>query len=86
MLASEVRTMPTQTGPSELLSGFGRVEAIAPIEPVPGIQIRAVSGAGITLSFVSFAADAVAPMHTHPHEQMGTMLEGAIVALRLRGG
>ena len=68
--------MPTQTGPSELLSGFGRVEAIAPIEPVPGIQIRAVSGAGITLSFVSFAADAVAPVHTHPHEQMGTMLEG----------
>ncbi len=62
--------------PVELLRGFARVEDIPPIRPVPGITIRAISGAGITLSFVSFEAGAVAPQHTHPHEQLGTMLEG----------
>jgi len=76
MLAPEVRLLKVSPAPSELQSGFGRVDAIPPITPVPGIEIRAVSGSGITLSFVSFAADAVAPVHTHPHEQMGTVLEG----------
>jgi len=62
--------------PAELLRGFARVEDVPPIHPVPGITIRAISAAGITLSFISFEADAVAPQHTHPHEQMGTLLEG----------
>jgi len=54
------------------------VEDVAPITPVPGIEIRAISGTGITLSFVTFAPNAVAPVHTHPNEQMGTMLEGGM--------
>ncbi len=76
MLAAEVRQLKASPIPSELRSGFGRVEDVAPITPVPGIEIRAISGAGITLSFVRFAPNAVAPLHTHPHEQLGTTLEG----------
>lgn len=76
MLAAEVSRLTEVSSPSELGSGFGRVDAISAVSPVAGIEIRAVSGAGITLSFVSFAKDAVAPVHTHPHEQMGTVLEG----------
>ncbi len=68
--------MQRSSTPSELRLGFGRVDAIPPITPVPGIEVRAVSGAGLTLSFVSFAANAVAPVHTHPQEQMGTVLQG----------
>lgn len=67
-----------QTSPTGLLKGFAQVEAVPPIRPVEGIEIRAISGSHLTLSFVFFAAGAVAPMHTHPHEQMGTVLEGEI--------
>jgi quercetin dioxygenase-like cupin family protein len=77
MLRTEVTPVPdVQTSPIELLQGFAEVEALPTIRPVEGIEIRAVSGRDLTLSFVFFAAGAVAPMHTHPQEQMGTVLEG----------
>ncbi len=62
--------------PIQLLSGFCRVDAIPSMTPVAGLEIRPISGANMTLSFVSFDVGAVAPLHTHAQEQMGIVLEG----------
>ena len=42
----------------------------------PGVTIRVVWGEQIMMSFVEFEPQAVVPPHSHPHEQMGLLLEG----------
>ena len=41
-----------------------------------GIRIRTVYGEKIMMSFVYFDSHSVVPEHSHPHEQMGMVLEG----------
>lgn len=41
-----------------------------------GIRIRTVYGEKIMMSFVYFDPHSVVPEHSHPHEQMGMVLEG----------
>jgi len=41
-----------------------------------GIKIRTVYGEKIMMSFVYFEANSTVSEHSHPHEQMGTVLEG----------
>ena len=41
-----------------------------------GVKIRTLSGERIMMSFVYFEAHGVVPEHSHPHEQMGMVLEG----------
>ncbi|MCE2436328.1 MAG: cupin domain-containing protein, partial [Candidatus Latescibacteria bacterium] len=45
-------------------------------EVAPGVRIRTPYGENLMLSRVEFDAGAVVPMHSHPHEQGGMMLEG----------
>lgn len=42
----------------------------------PGVDIYTTHGDGIMLSLVEFEPHAVVEEHSHPHEQMGLMLEG----------
>jgi quercetin dioxygenase-like cupin family protein len=43
----------------------------------PGVSITTAWGDRLMMSFVQFdRADAVVPVHSHPHEQMGMGLEG----------
>ncbi|GIX06085.1 MAG: cupin [Candidatus Poribacteria bacterium] len=56
---------------------FYRVEEIEPFEQFQGVHLQIVSGERVMLSFVRFDPDGVVPEHSHPHEQMGTVLEGA---------
>ena len=43
----------------------------------PGVTITTAWGAALMMSFVHFEyADALVPLHQHPHEQMGMGLEG----------
>jgi quercetin dioxygenase-like cupin family protein len=51
-------------------------DSIPPNEVAPGIRIRTPYGKNLMLSRVEFDAGAVVPMHSHPHEQGGMMLEG----------
>lgn len=46
------------------------------LEPAPGFLVHAVSGQRLTLSHVTLKPNAKAPLHTHPHEQMGIILKG----------
>ncbi len=42
----------------------------------PGVTIRTAWGEKIMLSFVELQPGGTVPLHSHPHEQMGTVIEG----------
>lgn len=42
----------------------------------PGVTVRACGGEKVMLSFVEFDPYSEVGEHRHPHEQMGTVLEG----------
>jgi quercetin dioxygenase-like cupin family protein len=44
----------------------------------PGVDIFTTAGERMMLSFVEFEPHAVVEMHSHPHEQMGLLLEGEL--------
>jgi quercetin dioxygenase-like cupin family protein len=43
----------------------------------PGLILRPVFGRNLTLSFVSMDPHSVAPVHQHPQEQIGTVIDGS---------
>jgi quercetin dioxygenase-like cupin family protein len=57
---------------------FLRPDERAPKEIFPGVTIRTLWGEQVMLSFVHFEPFAVVPPHSHPHEQMGVLLEGEL--------
>jgi quercetin dioxygenase-like cupin family protein len=58
---------------------FFEFEDAQPLAPVPGIEVRAVFGAGASVNLVSLAAGVELSLHHHPHEQIGVVLEGALI-------
>jgi unsaturated pyranuronate lyase len=44
----------------------------------PGVEIHTAAGQQMMLSLVEFAPHAVVEPHSHPHEQMGMLLEGEL--------
>lgn len=44
----------------------------------PGVDIHTLAGQQMMLSLVEFAPRAVVERHSHPHEQMGLLLEGEL--------
>ena len=42
----------------------------------PGVDIQTLAGQNMMLSLVEIEPHAVVEMHSHPHEQMGLLLEG----------
>jgi quercetin dioxygenase-like cupin family protein len=53
-------------------------EALSAKELAPGITLRVTWGEHLMLSFVRFDPRGVVPAHSHPHEQGGVCLEGAM--------
>ena len=51
---------------------------------LPGIRTRTFWGEKMLISLVDLEAGASIPPHSHPHEQLGTVLEGE-VALTVAG-
>ena len=43
-----------------------------------GVQLRAVSGDKMTMTIFSLSEGAAIPEHSHPHEQIGTVLSGSM--------
>jgi quercetin dioxygenase-like cupin family protein len=41
-----------------------------------GVEIRLISGDKLTMAFYSLDPEAVIPEHSHPHEQIGTVIKG----------
>lgn len=48
-------------------------------ELAPGIRMRPLFGAGAMLNLLEFEPHSSVPPHSHPHEQLGLLLEGALV-------
>ena len=46
------------------------------IEPQPGAVVLATEGEKMTLTIMEFEPNTVLPEHSHPHEQVGCMIEG----------
>ena len=49
------------------------------IEPLPGALVLATEGEKMTLTVMEFEPNTVLPEHSHPHEQVGCMIEGDAV-------
>lgn len=47
-------------------------------ELAPGVTARLIWGEKVMLSFLEFQAGSSIPLHTHPHEQAGVVLEGEL--------
>ena len=45
-------------------------------EPVPGYKVRFVHGEHMTLAYWRIEAGAVLSPHSHPHEQVSSVMEG----------
>ena len=60
-------------------AGVGRyvsVDAIAPVEFLPGLGFRPVLGQRVMTNFVTFEPGAEAPRHVHEEEQIVIILDG----------
>ncbi len=51
---------------------------IAPQEVVPGCRLRTPYGENLMLSYLEMDEGATIPLHDHPHEQAGMLLEGCL--------
>jgi quercetin dioxygenase-like cupin family protein len=58
---------------------YVNVDAITPVEFLPGLGFRPVQGQKAMTNFVSFAPGAEAPRHVHEEEQIVIVLEGELV-------
>ena len=53
-------------------------DACSQHEIFPGVQIYTAAGESMMLSWVEFAPGAVVEAHSHPHEQVGVLVEGEL--------
>jgi quercetin dioxygenase-like cupin family protein len=60
----------------EVTMAFVRVPDIPPVALSDGVRLRLMWGQRVMMSFVHFDPDGEVLEHSHPHEQMGTVLEG----------
>ena len=51
-------------------------EAMNQRDLAPGVKLRTLWGEKIMMSLVELAPNSQVPMHDHPHEQAGMVLEG----------
>ena len=58
------------------MSYFHDSSAINRREVAPGVVLRTMWGEKVMMSLVEVAPGAVMPLHSHPHEQTGIMMQG----------
>ena len=63
----------------EFRPSYLNLERDVPSLPVePGVVVRPVLGKRLNISFINFEPRAVAPVHQHREEQIGTVVEGSL--------
>ncbi len=55
---------------------FVRLDAERAFELATGVSGQPLFGAGAMLNLIRFEPGATVPLHSHPHEQLGIVLEG----------
>lgn len=56
--------------------GYFQLEKIEQKEIVPGFRARFIHTGNLTIAFWDIDEGAIMPEHSHPHEQVMTLLEG----------
>ena len=54
------------------------IQSLEPKSPAEGVEMRIIPGKNMTVVFFSLAPAALVPEHSHPHEQIGTVLKGSV--------
>jgi quercetin dioxygenase-like cupin family protein len=57
---------------------FYDIASLPGFEPAPGVQMNIMTGGAMMASWVRIQPGAGVPTHTHPHEQIGLVVEGTI--------
>ena len=57
---------------------FTTIKALPGKEIAKGVTIKPLAGDHVMLNYVEFAPEAEVPTHSHPHEQLGLMIEGEL--------
>ncbi len=57
---------------------FHNIEELDFKSPAAGIKMRLMHGQQMSMIFFTLDQDAPIPEHSHPHEQMGTVISGSI--------
>ena len=55
---------------------FYDLDSIEEREPIPGYHVRFVHSAQMTVAYWDVEDGAAMPVHTHPHEQISSVVEG----------
>ena len=55
---------------------FVHLDEVRAFELVAGVTGRPLFGAGAMINLIRFEPGATVPLHSHPHEQLGIVLEG----------
>ena len=61
------------------MSQVVRLAAAEGLELAPGVRMRPLFGDGAMLNLLEFEPGARVPVHDHPHEQLGYVVEGELV-------
>ncbi len=72
-------TIENTTGSKIAYPGFFEVAEVEPVEMMPGVTLKLVSGVKAMMSFVTLQPGTMVPLHSHDHEQLGIGLEGEMV-------
>lgn len=64
-------------GSSDYEPFFAHAPQLNHLEPVEGVKLRPMFGKDLMISYVTFAPNAVAPVHQHPQEQISLVLSGS---------
>ena len=57
---------------------FSNFDEISVKQIAEGVEVKAVSGDAMTMVIFYISAGSTIPEHSHPHEQIGTILKGAM--------
>ena len=57
---------------------FFDIQSIDPKSPAEGVEMRIIAGEKMTFVFFNLAPGSVILEHSHPHEQIGTVLKGSV--------
>ena len=58
--------------------GIFKVAELPSFAPAPGVMMSVMSGLNVMANWVRIEPNSSVPLHAHPHEQLGLVLEGAI--------
>ena len=57
---------------------WGTIDEMPSLNPLPGVTMWPAAGSRMMINFVRIDPGAEVPLHAHPHEQGGTVIEGLI--------